>query len=95
MSVSGAVRLGGLERAMGKLKCNPSNQIRRFSLLTSKPNPGLRGIAQTRRNHALMIQSNKNVIRQHIRSLELSRRKFSTTSVFNHGHVDPPKPGEE
>ncbi|OAL19441.1 hypothetical protein AYO22_09603 [Fonsecaea multimorphosa] len=46
-----------------------------------------------RHQHELGIK--KGLIRDHIRSLELDRRRFSTTQVTRHGHLDPPKPGEE
>ncbi|EXJ70063.1 uncharacterized protein A1O5_07136 [Cladophialophora psammophila CBS 110553] len=46
-----------------------------------------------RHQHELGIK--KDLIRGHIRSLELGRRRFSTTRVSRHGHLDPPKPGEE
>jgi len=35
------------------------------------------------------------MIRDHIRALQLGRRRFSTTPMQRHGHIDPPKPGEE
>ena len=35
------------------------------------------------------------MIRSHIRALERSRRGFSTSPRISHGHIDPPKPGEE
>lgn len=37
----------------------------------------------------------KDAIRQRITALEQSRRKFSFTPQQQHGHLDPPKPGEE
>lgn len=37
----------------------------------------------------------KQSIRNHIYTLERARRKFSTSSALSHGHLDPPKPGEE
>lgn len=35
------------------------------------------------------------MIRQHTRALEESRRRFSVSVARGHGHIDPPKPGEE
>ncbi|KIW79677.1 hypothetical protein Z517_06291 [Fonsecaea pedrosoi CBS 271.37] len=46
-----------------------------------------------RHQHELGIK--RDLIRDHIRSLELRRRRFSTSHVSRHGHIDPPKPGEE
>ena len=37
----------------------------------------------------------KCIIRDHIQYLQRARRKFSTSCVLSHGHIDPPKPGEE
>ncbi|KAK4944371.1 mitochondrial matrix iron-sulfur protein [Elasticomyces elasticus] len=37
----------------------------------------------------------KDQIRRHIRTLEFGRRRFSTSPSNRHGHLDPPKPGEE
>lgn len=45
--------------------------------------------------HAAQLRARKISIRSHIRTLEQSRRKFSANSSQRHGHVDPPKPGEE
>lgn len=47
------------------------------------------------RQHSANLRVKKDAIRQHIRALEVSRRKFSGTTTYNHGHIDPPKPGEE
>lgn len=57
-------------------------QARTFSFLTC-------------RQHEQLIQQRKEAIRQRIQDLELSRRKFSLSSIQSHGHLDPPKPGEE
>lgn len=63
--------------------------------LASKP-------AQTRclsffacRQHEAQIRIQKDAIRQKIRDLETSRRRFSVSSCQRHGHLDKPKPGEE
>ena len=45
--------------------------------------------------HAAQIRARKISIRSYIRTLEQSRRKFSTSPPQRHGHIDPPKPGEE
>jgi hypothetical protein len=47
------------------------------------------------RRHQHEVAVKKNQIRDHIRALELGRRRFSTSPVQSHGHIDPPKPGEE
>ncbi len=47
------------------------------------------------RSHELQVQAKRSIIRQRIRALEESRRKFSTTPQQRHGHLDPPKPGQE
>jgi len=48
-----------------------------------------------RRQHDAGIRAQKEAIRQRIRALEQSRRRFAVSSVQKHGHIDPPKPGEE
>jgi hypothetical protein len=47
------------------------------------------------RRHEAELRTRKDQIRQHIRALEMGRRRFSITPVVKHGHIDPPKPGEE
>ena len=47
------------------------------------------------RQHEAEIRARKSRIRTHIQSLEQSRRRFSTSPRSSHGHIDPPKPGEE
>ncbi|KAJ9656617.1 mitochondrial matrix iron-sulfur protein [Neophaeococcomyces mojaviensis] len=47
------------------------------------------------RHHEAQIRQQKQAIRQRIRNFELLRRKFSYTAARQHGHLDPPKPGEE
>jgi hypothetical protein len=47
------------------------------------------------RHHDAALRSKKDSIRLHIRSLEESRRKITSAAALRHGHVDPPKPGEE
>ncbi|KIW68359.1 hypothetical protein PV04_04312 [Phialophora macrospora] len=47
------------------------------------------------RRHQYQVTVKKNQIRDRIRALELGRRRFSTSPMQNHGHIDPPKPGEE
>jgi hypothetical protein len=47
------------------------------------------------RQHDANIRAKKEAIRHHIRALEDSRRRFSDTAIQEHGHIDPPKPGEE
>jgi hypothetical protein len=37
----------------------------------------------------------RDAIRIHIHSLVQRRRRFSTQPALSHGHIDPPKPGEE
>jgi hypothetical protein len=49
----------------------------------------------TCRRHEAQIRARKSLIRQHIQALERSRRGFSTSPRSTHGHIDPPKPGEE
>lgn len=46
-------------------------------------------------HHELRIKQRKEAIRQKIQDLERSRRKFSSSSIQAHAHLDPPKPGEE
>lgn len=47
------------------------------------------------RRHEAEIRARKSTIRSHIQALERSRRGFSTSPHSSHGHLDPPKPGEE
>lgn len=47
------------------------------------------------RQHDANVRNKKEMIRQHTRALEESRRRFSISAARNHGHIDPPKPGEE
>lgn len=47
------------------------------------------------RRHDANVRAKKDAIRQHIRALQESRRRLSGSSVLRHGHIDPPKPGEE
>ena len=49
----------------------------------------------SQRRHAAEIRLKKELIRNHIYTLQSSRRKFSTSCALSHGHIDPPKPGEE
>ncbi|KEF54914.1 uncharacterized protein A1O9_09357 [Exophiala aquamarina CBS 119918] len=41
------------------------------------------------------LEFKRDQIRTQIRMLELGRRRFTTTPSQMHGHIDPPKPGEE
>jgi len=47
------------------------------------------------RRHQAELETKKDHIRQYIRALKLGRRRFSTSPASRHGHLDPPKPGEE
>ncbi|RMZ92183.1 hypothetical protein DV736_g591, partial [Chaetothyriales sp. CBS 134916] len=47
------------------------------------------------RRHELLIQARRVAIQQHIRTLEQSRRKLSTSAPRCHGHLEAPKPGQE
>lgn len=47
------------------------------------------------RQHDANVRVKKEMIRQHTRALEESRRRFSISATQQHGHIDPPKPGEE
>lgn len=47
------------------------------------------------RRHQVEVRNRKDLIRDHIRVLEQGRRRFSTSPFQKHGHIDPPKPGEE
>ncbi|KIV86283.1 hypothetical protein PV11_01901 [Exophiala sideris] len=47
------------------------------------------------RQHQAEMAQKKDQIRRHIRTLEFGRRRFSTSPSNRHGHLDPPKPGEE
>jgi hypothetical protein len=40
-------------------------------------------------------QCRRDAIRTHIQDLAQKRRRFSTQAALSHGHIDPPKPGEE
>lgn len=40
-------------------------------------------------------QCKRDAIRIHIHDLAQRRRRFSTQAPLSHGHIDPPKPGEE
>jgi len=45
--------------------------------------------------HRVEVDGRKEQIRRRIRTLEAERRRFSTSPSSAHGHIDPPKPGEE
>ncbi|KAJ4572597.1 mitochondrial matrix iron-sulfur protein [Exophiala dermatitidis] len=47
------------------------------------------------RRHQAQVELKKDQIRQQIRILEQGRRRFSVTAAQKHGHITPPKPGEE
>lgn len=47
------------------------------------------------REHEAEIRARRDTIRHRIRALEHSRRRFGTSPHRAHGHLDPPKPGEE
>ena len=47
------------------------------------------------RRHQHDLNIKKDQIKSRIRLLELGRRRFSTSPAQKHGHIDPPKPGEE
>ncbi|KIW18062.1 hypothetical protein PV08_02349 [Exophiala spinifera] len=47
------------------------------------------------RQHQAAVEHKKSQIRSHVRALEQGRRRFSTSPSTRHGHLDPPKPGEE
>ncbi|KPI35406.1 uncharacterized protein AB675_11695 [Cyphellophora attinorum] len=47
------------------------------------------------RRHEAQLRLNKESIRQRIRALEESRRRFTASASRAHGHIDKPKPGEE
>jgi hypothetical protein len=49
----------------------------------------------SQRRHVAEMQMKKDLIRNHIHALQTSRRKFSNSCALSHGHLDPPKPGEE
>jgi ferredoxin len=57
-----------------------SSQLRTFSIC---------------QRHESEIRAKKSAIQAHIQALEQSRRRFSTSPRCLHGHIDPPKPGEE
>ncbi len=64
--------------------------------LSSVCSRGVHSRAFTRcRKHEAEIRARKSTIRSHIQALEQSRRGFSTSPRGPHGHIDPPKPGEE
>jgi hypothetical protein len=52
-------------------------------------------LASTRQQHHTTLQWRKDLIRIYLGDLARARRKFSTSSTQRHGHLDPPKPGEE
>jgi ferredoxin len=66
----------------------PSPTILRFG------GPNARSISFCRR-HEAQLRLNKESIRQRIRALEESRRRFTASASRAHGHIDKPKPGEE
>jgi hypothetical protein len=43
----------------------------------------------------IFAQCRRDAIRTHIQDLAQKRRRFSTKAALSHGHIDPPKPGEE
>ncbi|KAL6241950.1 mitochondrial matrix iron-sulfur protein [Rhinocladiella similis] len=47
------------------------------------------------RQHQAAVEQKKSQIRSHVRALEKGRRRFSTSPSSRHGHLDPPRPGEE
>jgi len=50
---------------------------------------------QCRRYDRADLELKRGQIRAKIRMLEFGRRRFTTTPQQMHGHIDPPKPGEE
>lgn len=47
------------------------------------------------RRHDTLLRASREKVQQHIRALEESRRRFTNGRIQRHGHIDPPKPGEE
>jgi hypothetical protein len=45
--------------------------------------------------HDTILHWKREVIRTHLGDLARARRKFTTSSIQEHGHIDPPKAGEE
>jgi len=86
MSQSTRTLASGLRRAsrtsIPQLQLPQTRQTRCLSLLAC-------------RHHEALIRMRKDAIRQRIQDIALSRRKFSCSTVQRHGHLDPPKPGEE
>jgi hypothetical protein len=68
-----------------------ASRIRSRQIHVATASPLLR----CRRHHRAELEFKKGQIRTQIRMLELGRRRFTTTPSRMHGHIDPPKPGEE
>ncbi|KIV93127.1 hypothetical protein PV10_04366 [Exophiala mesophila] len=69
-------------------------QMRNLHLELNATSPIPSPLSRCRLRQA-QLQLKKDQIRTHVRALEMGRRKFSTTLGQRHGHIDPPKPGEE
>ena len=59
-----------------------------------RPLSPARTIAE-RRNHAAEMRRKREGIQSYIQQLERQRRGFNTSFTLSHGHIDPPKAGEE
>lgn len=52
-------------------------------------------LASTRQRHYDSLRWRRALIRSYLDDLTRARRKLTTSPVRRHGHLDPPKPGEE
>ena len=52
-------------------------------------------LASNRQHYHTTLRWRKELIRTYINDLARARRRFTTSSTQRHGHLDPPKPGEE
>jgi hypothetical protein len=50
---------------------------------------------QQQQQHDIILYWKTQDIRTHTGDPARARRKFTTSSIQKHGHIDPPKPGEE
>ena len=72
-----------------------SMQTRSFSRHTLQSRHPLLTAQHTLTGLQSFSQCKREVIRNHILDLTQKRRRFSAQTRLSHGHIDPPKPGEE
>ena len=88
---------GGLAAATAFEFCTKSifTRPRSFSIHNMRPRHSLSISQHASTRSQSFMQCRRDAIRTHILDLARKRRRFSTQSALSHGHIDPPKPGEE